>query len=64
MLAGVRATVDLALQINTKLGKRQIVQIDIGGGLPVNFESEQVTPTLGEYANALRGECPGALRSG
>jgi diaminopimelate decarboxylase len=32
--------------------------IDIGGGLPVNFESEDVRPTFAEYAENLRNGVP------
>ena len=34
---GIRATVDFALDINRRVGRRQIRLIDIGGGLSVNF---------------------------
>ena len=37
--------------------------VDIGGGLPVNFESDEVAPTFAEYAAILRETVP-ALFSG
>jgi len=35
MVNGVRATVDLALEINREVGRKQITSIDIGGGYVV-----------------------------
>ena len=63
MAAGVTKAVELALEINARLGTRQVQTIDIGGGLPVNFESEEVTPTFSDYAARLEQEAP-ALFSG
>jgi diaminopimelate decarboxylase len=36
----------------------QIVYLDIGGGLPVNFGSDEWTPYFGDYATALKAEVP------
>lgn len=58
MAAGVRKLVGLAEEINAAAGFRQIEVIDIGGGLPVNFESDDVKPTYDEYAQLLRAEVP------
>lgn len=58
MVAGIRKTVDLAGEINTAIGKQQVELIDIGGGLPVNFDSDEVTPTFAEYAGVLRAVVP------
>ena len=55
---GLRSIVDLALEVNDALGRRQITAIDVGGGLSVNFASEEVTPTFAEYADLLRGCVP------
>jgi len=57
-VAGIRKTVDAALTINKRLGRRAVRSIDIGGGLPVNFASDEVTPTFDEYAAALRATVP------
>lgn len=59
MAAGVRAAYELAERINTAAGRRQITTLDIGGGLPVNFGSDEVTPTFADYADLLRAEVPG-----
>ncbi|MDB1088357.1 diaminopimelate decarboxylase [Streptomyces sp. ACA25] len=63
MAAGVRATYELAEEINTAAqrahGRRQVETLDLGGGLPVNFASDEVTPTFRDYARLLRAEVPG-----
>ncbi|MFE0688410.1 diaminopimelate decarboxylase [Streptomyces xiamenensis] len=59
MAAGVRATHELAEEINTALGRRQVDTLDIGGGLPVNFDSEETDPSFAAYAALLRREVPG-----
>jgi len=58
MIHGIRKVVDLALEINRSLGRQQIQVIDIGGGLPVNFDSETVSPTFGDYAERLKKTVP------
>ncbi|MYT29403.1 MULTISPECIES: diaminopimelate decarboxylase [unclassified Streptomyces] len=59
MAEGVRALYDLAEEINEQAGGRRIITLDIGGGLPVNFSSDTVTPTYREYAAVLRSAVPG-----
>ncbi|MFE2542500.1 type III PLP-dependent enzyme domain-containing protein [Actinacidiphila glaucinigra] len=59
MAAGVRAAYELAERINTAAGRRQVTNIDIGGGLPVNFASDEVRPGFRAYADALRAAVPG-----
>jgi diaminopimelate decarboxylase len=58
MAAGIRKTVDLAEEINSIIGRRQIEVVDIGGGLPVNFDSDAIKPTFGDYATVLRRQVP------
>jgi diaminopimelate decarboxylase len=58
MLTGIRKTVDLAEEINAAIGSQQVELIDIGGGLPVNFDSNEVKPTFADYAEALRAAVP------
>jgi diaminopimelate decarboxylase len=58
MSAGIRKVVDLAEAINAAAGRQQVEVIDIGGGLPVNFESEEIRPTFAEYAAVLRNAVP------
>jgi diaminopimelate decarboxylase len=58
MTGGIRKVVDLAEAINAAVGRQQVEVIDIGGGLPVNFDSEEVRPTFAEYAAALKCAVP------
>ncbi|MFF5976575.1 diaminopimelate decarboxylase [Streptomyces sp. NPDC012769] len=59
MAEGVGAAYALAEEINTKAGRQQIDTLDIGGGLPVNFASDEETPTYAEYAALLASTVPG-----
>lgn len=59
MADGVRAVHALAEEINAAAGHRRIDTLDIGGGLPVNFASDEHTPTHREYARRLAEEVPG-----
>ncbi|GAA4006466.1 diaminopimelate decarboxylase [Streptomyces marokkonensis] len=59
MAEGVAATYALAEEINERAGRRQVDTLDIGGGLPVNFTSDETTPTYAEYARVLREAVPG-----
>ncbi len=52
-------THELAEEINAKAGRQQIDTIDIGGGLPVNFASDEQTPTYAAYARLLAARVPG-----
>ena len=61
--AGIAKAVALAQEINAQAGRRQVTVIDIGGGLPVNFDDDTVSPSFGEYATVLREIAP-ALFSG
>ena len=63
MAAGVGKVTALAEEINERAGRQQVEVIDIGGGLPVNFDDDTVRPTFAEYAGALRKTAP-ALFSG
>jgi len=58
MAAGIRKVVDLAAEINSKAAARQVSIIDIGGGLPVNFESDETNPTFARYAEVLHRQVP------
>jgi diaminopimelate decarboxylase len=59
MVQGVAETYALAEEINRRLGRRQIDTLDIGGGLPVNFGSDEATPTYAQYARLLSEAVPG-----
>ncbi|MEV3971305.1 diaminopimelate decarboxylase [Streptomyces sp. NPDC050698] len=55
---GISRTVAFAEQVNTALGRRQIVGIDIGGGLPVDFDSDSTAPGFDAYVDRLRHHSP------
>ncbi len=55
---GVRELHALAEEINAAAGRRRIDTLDIGGGLPVNFASDEATPTYARYVSALREAVP------
>ncbi|MFJ7998441.1 diaminopimelate decarboxylase [Streptomyces sp. NPDC096310] len=61
MAHGVRTLYELAEEINAAAGRRQVDTLDIGGGLPVNFASDEETPTYAAYARLLRETVPGML---
>lgn len=55
MLAeGVKIAADLADEIDVQAGYDQVHILDIGGGLPVNFDDATTTPTWFDYAAAIR----------
>ncbi|MET8745860.1 diaminopimelate decarboxylase [Streptomyces sp. NPDC004728] len=56
---GIRTAYELAERINTRLGRARITGIDIGGGLPVNFDGEEDRPTYADYVAGLREAVPG-----
>jgi diaminopimelate decarboxylase len=55
---GIAKIVDLAVEINQHAGEKRIRSIDIGGGLGVNFHSDEVTPTFQQYSDFLRARVP------
>ncbi|MFJ3501582.1 diaminopimelate decarboxylase [Streptomyces sp. NPDC090135] len=59
MAQGVGEAYALAEEINRAAGRRQVDTLDIGGGLPVNFASDEETPTYAEYARLLADAVPG-----
>ncbi|MFG2307806.1 diaminopimelate decarboxylase [Streptomyces sp. NPDC048566] len=59
MARGVAETYALAEEINRHAGRRQVDTIDIGGGLPVNFDSDATAPTYAQYARLLAEAVPG-----
>ncbi|MER7189444.1 diaminopimelate decarboxylase [Streptomyces flaveolus] len=59
MAEGVAAVYALAKEINERAGRRQVDTLDIGGGLPVNFTSDETAPTYAAYARVLREAVPG-----
>ncbi|NJP67133.1 diaminopimelate decarboxylase [Streptomyces spiramenti] len=65
MAAGVATIVELAEEINDAAvaagGRPQVDTLDIGGGLPVNFASDEVTPAYRDFADLLGERAPEAF---
>ncbi|MCY0951894.1 diaminopimelate decarboxylase [Streptomyces sp. H27-S2] len=59
LVEGVRELHALAEEINAAAGRRQVDTLDIGGGLPVDFTSDEEPPAFARYAAALREAVPG-----
>ncbi|WP_049578201.1 diaminopimelate decarboxylase [Streptomyces sp. SBT349] len=59
MAAGVRALWELAEEINAAAGARRVTTLDIGGGLPVDFASDETPPPFAAYARLLNETVPG-----
>lgn len=58
MVDGIREITELADEINERVGGPQVRTIDIGGGLPVDFHSDERPVGFGAYAQALRAGVP------
>ncbi|MFI5589658.1 diaminopimelate decarboxylase [Amycolatopsis sp. NPDC051758] len=63
MADGVAAVHRLAEEINAEAGYQQVTSIDLGGGLPVNFTSDDPGPTYAGYVDTLLARVP-ALADG
>jgi diaminopimelate decarboxylase len=61
MAQGVREVHELAEEINRHVGHHQVDTVDIGGGLPVDFGSDEDTPGFDAYARLLKKTVPGLL---
>ncbi|GCD45331.1 diaminopimelate decarboxylase [Streptomyces paromomycinus] len=59
MADGVRVLYELAEEINEKAARAQVGTLDIGGGLPVNFASDAVSPAYRDYTRLLHRTVPG-----
>lgn len=58
MARGVAQAVEFAGQVTAAFGEGRVEGIDIGGGLPVNFADDEVTPTFADYVGQLRAHAP------
>lgn len=59
MAQGIRDVFELAEEIDRRAGRPQITRIDIGGGLPVNFDGDEIRPTYADYRAVLEDRVPG-----
>jgi len=64
LVDGVAVQVGLAEEINAKVGRQQVSILDIGGGLPMNYWSEEEFPTYQMYAEALKNQIPSLFTGG
>ncbi|MFB7248088.1 diaminopimelate decarboxylase [Streptomyces populi] len=64
MARGVAQAVEFAEEVDAVLGERRIVGIDIGGGLPVNFADDEISPTFDTYVAHLRAHAPALFERG
>ncbi|MGV0804692.1 diaminopimelate decarboxylase [Mycolicibacterium setense] len=55
---GVRLITDLAADVTARTGYQQVRRIDIGGGLPVNFGSDEIAPTFADHRTVLESTVP------
>ncbi|DBA03615.1 TPA: hypothetical protein N0F65_006794 [Lagenidium giganteum] len=59
MLArGASIICDLANEIDLAAGVSRVKVLNIGGGLPSNYDSDDVAPTFAQYVDVLRREAP------
>lgn len=58
LLEGIGRVYDFVHEIHERLGRRQIVVFDIGGGLPAAYRPCDQPPLMPEYAAAIRRRFP------
>jgi len=58
LVDGVKSIVNLAEEINKIAGEQRVKILDIGGGLPMNYLSDEETPTFEDYASELQKQIP------
>lgn len=56
--AGIAKVVELADEINVRAGRKQVTTIDIGGGLPVDFETDNPLANFEAYVAQLQESTP------
>lgn len=49
---------ELAEQIDTAAGAPRVKVLNIGGGLPSNYDSDDIAPTFAKYVDVLRRDAP------
>lgn len=55
---GIADLTAFADEVNRRAGTRQISTIDIGGGLPVDFDNDNPYSNFAEYVDLLKGRVP------
>ncbi|MEU1011535.1 diaminopimelate decarboxylase [Streptomyces sp. NPDC005890] len=64
MARGVARAVEFADEVEAAFGPGRVEGVDIGGGLPVNFADDEVTPGFATYVEQLRAHAPNLFRRG
>jgi diaminopimelate decarboxylase len=64
MARGVAQAVEFAEEVDAAYGRGRVAGIDIGGGLPVNFADDEVTPTFEAYVERLAAHAPALFGGG
>jgi diaminopimelate decarboxylase len=57
MVQAVDILCNFANEIDSSCGTKRIEMIDIGGGLPVNYDSDEITPLFVDYSSLLEERC-------
>ena len=58
IISGIQHTFNLAKSINKSVGHKQVSVVDIGGGMPVNYDTDVTSPTYTQYAEILLKNIP------
>jgi len=58
LVEGAMILVNLAKRINQEAGHQQVTMLDIGGGMSVNYWSDEDFPTYSQYAELLKARVP------
>jgi len=61
LIEGIRKVLDLAIEINSnliKVSKSPVLVFDIGGGLPVSYNTDKEPVTMQQYHSMLKETCP------
>lgn len=61
---GCKRILEGALKINDKLGKKQITCLDIGGGVPTSYWTDEEAHSFAEYRQMLDEKVPELFKSG
>jgi len=61
MASGVARLIEFADAVNERAGFQQITTLDIGGGLPVDFETDEPLSAYAAYVSALQEHAPRLL---
>jgi len=60
LVLGVERLVEFANKVNDQAGFKQVKSIDVGGGIPTDYQSDDEKVRYVEYANLLKSRVPNA----